>query len=124
MNNLSKYIVEKLKLNKDIKKSHNSIEDDFIEFVDDYLKNLDYIDFANAEYEIIYYDGKNPKLSLRFKSSNIVLAILDHNSIWRRFEKDMSELIYNGEKLFTDHVSGYCSPPKIYIIDIYLKKEL
>jgi len=117
MNNLSKYITEKLKLNKDVKVSDGDyIPEDIKKFLNNFLNSLDYIDFGYYDFTIMY----NPSwysLSTDFKSKMPSIT----KQQWNQLQDDVAKLTYNGEKLFTGQVSVFAAAN---LIEFYLDKNV
>ena len=113
MNNLSTYITEKLKINKDSNIAF-TIEE-LHDFLDDYLRKFKDIDFSSYEYEI-YYVTSWHALSVNLKTlPNITRAI------WQKWQKDIVKVTYKGKKLFTGEISVRDNDPMIIL---YLYKDV
>ena len=107
MNNLSTYITEKLRINKD--SNVKFTVEELYGFLDDYLKKFKDIDFTSYKYKI-YYVTSWHAFEISLKTLPNITKV-----IWKKWEKDIIKVTYKGKKLFTGEISIRDNDPMIIL---------
>lgn len=117
MNKLSQYITEKLKLNKNAKAPDGEYNiKDLKAFLSDFLEKFKDVDLTNYQY--ITHSPTWNTFGVHFDKNDMPDI---SKPIWKKLEKEISKLTYNGDKIFKSEVAIY---PTGKIIDFYLDEKV
>lgn len=117
MNNLSQYIIEKLKLNKNAKAPDGEYNiKDLKAFLSDFLEKFKDVDLTNYQY--ITHSPVWNTFGVHFGENDMPNI---SKPIWKKLEKEISKLTYNGDKIFKGEVAIY---PSGKMIDFYLDEKV